>query len=377
MQVIINGTDFWDNFEPMKYWSHPKSYDAERKRREAREMMLSGSYIGARKMDGIWSMIIKDENGIFHLRSRTKNVQGTYADKAEWIPSILNELNNLPNGTVLLGEIYKYGDEGSRKATSILNCLKDKSLERQKKTPLHFYVFDCLAWGGDILIDMPIIKRIAYIAKAQELNSNGNFIEYAIYYEGVNLLQTYVDILTAGGEGIVIQKKEASYTCGKRTARLSLKCKQELQETIDAFIDGSFKPATQDYTGKNVETWQFWRNAKTGENLPLGNHYAEYVSGMTVEPITKYAYYGWAGAISFSVMRDGKPFHIAWISGITDEMRKGIVENPEEWKYRVYELTAMQVEFIDNQYSLRHGKIVGERTDKDMNECDYSQLATS
>lgn len=376
MQVIINNFDFWE-MSPMKYWSHPKSYDIERKKREAREMMLSGDYIGARKMDGIWSMIIKDENGNYHLRSRTKNVQGTYADKAEWIPSILSELDNLPNGTVLLGEIYKFGDEGSRKATSILNCLKDKSLDRQKKNPLHFYMFDCLAWGGEVIINTPIIKRIEYIKKVEEINPDNIYIEYAVYHEGIELIQTYTDILAKGGEGIVIQKKEAPYTCGKRTARLSLKCKQELQETIDAFLDGDYKMPTQEYTGKNIEMWQFWRNTKTQELLPIGVHYSEYINGDPIEPITKYAYYGWAGAVSFSVMKNGKPFHIAWISGITDEMRKGIVEENEKWRNKVYELTAMQVELVGGQYSLRHGKILNERTDKDYKECDYSQIANS
>ena len=125
MNIIINGTDFWDGFDAMKYWAPPKSYDRQKWKQEIHEYMLSGQYIGARKVDGIWAMIIKDEEGNFHLRSRTKNVEGTYADKAEWIPQILSELEDIPAGTVLLGEIYKYGEEGSRKATAILNCLKN------------------------------------------------------------------------------------------------------------------------------------------------------------------------------------------------------------------------------------------------------------
>ena len=34
MQIIIDKVDFWDSFEAMKYWSHPKTYDIAKKREE-------------------------------------------------------------------------------------------------------------------------------------------------------------------------------------------------------------------------------------------------------------------------------------------------------------------------------------------------------
>ena len=125
MNIVINNVDFWDTFEPMKYWTPPKSYDMKKWQKEVREYMLSGIFCGSIKVDGFWCMIIKDNEGIFHMRSRTANVEKTYLDKAEWIPWIIKDLEKLPNGTVLIGEIYKPNDEGSRKITSILNCLKD------------------------------------------------------------------------------------------------------------------------------------------------------------------------------------------------------------------------------------------------------------
>lgn len=372
MEIIIDGFDFW-NMEPMKYWSHSKSYGVERAKAEAKSMVLSEEYIGARKKDGVWAMIIKDKEGNFHLRSRTRNVQGEYADKAEWIPDITNNLIKVPNETVILGEIYKYGDEGSRKATAILNCLKDKSLERQKKTPLHFYVFDILAWEGKSLINTPINDRINYLYH-MKANIIEEYIEYASYCLGETLWDTYTDIIAEGGEGIVIQKKSAPYTCGKRTARLSLKMKRELTDTIDAFIDGDYKPATKEYTGKFIETWDFWFNEKTNEKLK-GQYFGEYSNGAPLIPITKPYYYGYAGAISFSVMKNGSPEHICWISGVTDEMKKGITQEPEKWINKVYALTAMQVECIDGQYSLRHAKIQEARSDKAAEDCEWSQIA--
>lgn len=373
MNIIINGTDFWDGFDAMKYWAPPKSYDRQKWKQEIHEYMLSGQYIGARKVDGIWAMIIKDEEGNFHLRSRTKNVEGTYADKAEWIPQILSELEDIPAGTVLLGEIYKYGDEGSRKATAILNCLKNKSLERQAKTPLHFYCFDVLAYGSEVLLKTPIEKRIKYIEKTL-CRPTYNFVEKAKYVEGEELWTLCGEILAAGYEGMVIQKKTATYDCGKRTARMTIKVKKEIESTIDAFIDGAWKAPTKEYGGKEIVTWPYWLNIKTGEKFG-SCQYSDYCNGAPLIPITRPFYNDWAAAISLSVMKDGKPVHIAWISGITDDVKNRIVHDPESLVGKVVEVSCMQIEHIDGEYSLRHGKILGFRSDKAAEDCTFDQIA--
>ena len=60
----------------------------------------------------------------------------------------------MPNGTVLLGEIYLPSNEKSKAVTTILGCLKDKALMRQDKgEKLHFYIFDCLANNGKNISD--------------------------------------------------------------------------------------------------------------------------------------------------------------------------------------------------------------------------------
>lgn len=375
MEINIANTDIW-NIEPMKYWTHPKSYDDARKKSEAKSMVLSMEYIGARKIDGFWGMIVKDNEGKIHLRGRTQNVQKNYVDKGEWIPLIANDLAPLPNGTAILGEIYKYGDEGSRKVTSILNCLKDKSLERQKKTPLHFYIFDVIVWDNQNLINTPIIERIKYIDTIKSLCAGASYLDYADYKEGEALWELYTDTLAQGGEGIVIQKKTAPYTCGKRTARLSLKLKRELSDTIDAFIDGDYKPATVEYTGKSIETWRFWMNQRTGEKME-GEYISEYASGEPIIPITKPYFLGYAGAISFSLMKNGKPEHLCYISSVSDNLKREIVQNPDKWIGKVFEISAMEIETAPTSkigYTLRHARVMGLREDKSSEECDFSQL---
>ena len=74
-------------------------------------------------------------------------------------------------------------------------------------------------------------------------------------------------------------------------------------------------------------------------------------------------------------MKDGKPVHIAWISGITDDVKNRIVHEPESLVGKVVEVSCMQIEHIDGEYSLRHGKILGFRSDKAAEECTFDQIA--
>ena len=378
MNIVIDNVDFWDNFEAQKYYSPPKTMAYETAKEKIKECILSEAYLGSTKRDGIWSMIIKDTEGNFHLRSRTKNVRGTFDDKSEWIPLIISAFQNLPNGTVFLGEIYKENDEGSRKATAILNCLKEKSLARQEKTPLIFYCFDCLAYNNQTLLNTAFEKRIQYLYNyIKPIAENNRYIECAEYFQGKKLLNECYRLLSEGYEGMVIQKKTSLYLCGKRKAWESVKIKQQLSDTIDAFLDGDYKPATRLYSGKEIETWPYWHNPKTNKFYNTCQ-FASYSTGTSsVEPITKAYYYGWASAVSFSVMKDGKPVHIGYISGITDELKEGIVKNPEKWIGKVAALQAMMVEKIDGNYSLRHARIDSWRDDKQKEDCDFSQITSS
>ena len=374
MEVIIDNFDFW-GMEAMKYWSHPKSYDAKKKKEESKAMATSGNYIGSRKMDGTWNMLIRDMEGNFHLRGRNESVNGGYQDKAEWVPHICEELNAIPNGTVLLGEMYFPNDEGSRKITTILGCLKEKALERQKKTPLHYYVFDVLAYNGKSLIDIKFEDRIRRYLEYELLDVlKGEHIETAKYVEGNELWDLFGEVIAAGGEGIVITRKTCKYLCGKRTARETLKMKKELEDTIDAFIDGDYRMADKEYKGNSPETWSYWINLKTGEKVSK-NKFSEYICGEPWIPVKETFFRNWASAISFSVMKDGKPYKIGYISGIPNSMKEEITKENNDLVGKVYSLSAMEIQHINGNYTLRHGKILNARPDKRPEDCEFSQIA--
>lgn len=379
MNLIIDNIDFWDGFQAMKYWSYPKTYDKQRQHQEIHDYIYSGAYMGSRKMDGIWLMIIKDNNNQLYCHTRTSNVNKTYDNKIEWIPHIAKALSDLPAGTVLLGELFFPNNEGSRKVTSVFNCLKEKCLERQEKNEkLSYYVFDVLAYKGKSLLNTPIEKRIEHYLYYELYDVlQDTYLQIADYKEGEELWLMLGEILESGGEGIVIQQKIAPYIPNKRTARVTIKVKKEISQTIDAFIDGAYKEPTREYSGKNPQEWSYWYNLKTGERYNT-NKFDDYCAGAPIIPVTKPFFLNYAGAISFSVMKDGKPVHIGYISGVADEMKAGIVKEPEKWVGRVFEISAMEVEktgISETGYSLRHGKLIGERTDKTPADCDFSQIS--
>lgn len=373
-EIIIDGFRF-DNMQNMRYWSHGKTYDPKKKKEESKYMCRCGDYYGSRKYDGAWNMLIKDMEGKFHLRSRTESVNGGYTDKAEWIPWITKELEDLPNGTVLLGEICFPNNEGSRKITSVLNCLKDKCIERQKKNGiLHYYVFDVLAYNGKSLINCVFEDRIKiYLEKLTPIAAKAKYVFLAKYKSGEELWELYGQVIAEGGEGIVITRKDCKYLCGKRTARMTLKIKKEINETIDAFLTGNYTPATLEYKGKFIEDWCFWYNQKTGEKVNK-NKFIEYTNGEPWIPMSKGAYYGWGSSVEFAVFKDGVITPIGYISGIPDSLKQEIAEKTEDCVGRVAELSAMEVECIDGNYSLRHGKIITWRSDKRAEDCDFSQI---
>lgn len=375
MSSIINNVDF-ENLPAEKYWSFPKTYKGDR-HKDTKDFILSEVYIGAEKMDGHYARFIKDDNGNMRLQGRTESVNGGYLNKIEWVPQCMEFFNSLPNGTCLLGELYFPTKRGSRNVTTILGCLKDKALDRQAKgEKLCYYVFDVWAYNGKSLLNTPIETRINHYLDYEMLDlfDGEDYIKKANYLKGEELWNKYGEILSSGGEGIVITKLGTVPEPGKRTARKTLKCKMEIEETIDAFVDGNYKESTVEYNGKMIDTWTYWMNTKTGEKFNK-NMYKEYVNGEPIIAITKGFYNGWASAISFSVMKGNDPVHICWISGIDESIKEKIVTNPKELIGKVAAINCMEVEHIGNEYSLRHPRIDTWRNDKAYKDCEWTQIA--
>ena len=317
MKNFIDGVDFW-NLEAQKYWSMPSTWGQERKKREVETAIFSGDYIGSRKMDGAFFKFIKDEDGAMSLIGRSKSVKGDYIDKLGHVPQLMPFFDSLPNGTCLLGELYFPNNEGSNHVTTIIGCLEAKARARQEQGDrLHYYVFDVLAFNGHALHKRNIEERIEVLQNIS-YGFDGDYIEFAQYFEGKELWDQLQSILAEGGEGIVITKKGTCYQPGKRPARQTFKVKKELQETIDVVILDA-NPPTRLYNGKEVMTWQYWEDLKSGEKLK-GSFYKDYNDGLPIEPVTKNYWNDWAGSLVIGMRKDNKLVVVGSLSGMTEEV---------------------------------------------------------
>lgn len=369
MEVIINGFDFW-NMEAEKYYAPTKNTNLKEMVNNA---IFSGNYVGSRKVDGQWAAIIKDEEGNLCLRPRNESVNGGYPNKIDWVPHLKEQFNRLPNGTVLLGEIYFDGNEGSRKVTSIMGCLKDKAVQRQEKgDKLSFYIFDILAYNKDLVGFWTLESRIIELKALSEWFKSP-YIKYAKFYEGEELLDYIAYCREQGWEGVVLQKKDGIYEPGKRPARKSIKVKKELDKEVDCFLTGNYKESTWEYTGKEVENWKYWFNIKDNSKME-GIYYEDFQNGAPIEPISKGAFFGWAGSIEIGVVKGEEIIPIGWISNVTEEVKKGIVEDNNSWARRVVKINAMMMEA--DTHNFRHAKIMEWRNPEDMNwkDCTFEKL---
>lgn len=383
MKGYVNGID-WINAESMRYWSHPSSVSAEKRKQEIKNAIFSGEVLGARKIDGYYERLIKDEDGNCFMVARSKNVHGEATEKLAWVPQIHDFMESLPNGTVLLSECWLPGDEGSKKITSLLGCLKDKCIARQEKgQKLHFYIFDVMAWAGEDYTKTSFVDRTEYLHLISHAYIH-DYVEWAQYYEGAQLWDKLQQYLAEGYEGMVIMRKDAPVYFKRTPARVSFKVKKEIAETLDCFFTGKATPPSKDYQGKEIESWQYWVDQDTDERLPVGNHYYEaFMQGKRYIPVTKPYYLHYAGSLEIGLVKpaDGRCritpdsewvdglniVPIGYLSGLMDEIKM----NYKDYAGRVIEVGAME---LNDTGGLRHAKMLGWREDKTWQECTLDQL---
>ena len=336
-----------------------------------------GTWFAELKKDGALYMFVKGLEGQTYLFGRTISKKtGLLTEKSANVPHIIEALNNVPNGTILLGEIY-YPGKTSKDVTSIMGCLPEKAIERQKGEYgyIHYYVYDCLGYNGTSLLKYDnwtryqVTKRIfEKRIPILEWEENENIIKfYRNYIELAEAIteEIYHNIgkaLSEGEEGLVVKKKTGLYEPGKRPMTM-LKAKQV--DHIDAVIIG-FKDPEIRYTGKEIESWQYWVGTDDHEErLPVGCHYGE----PCAIAVTKHYYYNWKNAIEIGAYdNEGNIHSIGTIaSGLTDYMREDMSVHPENYLNKVIEIQCMMKD--NKEKTLRHGFYLKTRYDKPATDC--------
>lgn len=360
--------------EPMLIWKLPAGKESM-----LSEVCSNGEYFLEEKIDGAFYQFVKTENHSYLFGRTVSKLSGILTEKSDNVPHLKEALNCLPAGTILIGEIYVPGGT-SKDTVSIMGCLPPLAIKRQEKEPIHYYVHDIIAYDTVNLIDSPAdlrYKILAAIWKKHNLDQY-SFLRLATRVDE-DMEAEISRILKSGGEGVVLKKKDYPYTPGKRPAWSTIKVKQ--MDSIDLICTG-FCDATKEYTGKELATWEYWEErgerSQDGEYtwlLSEGRYYEDYLHNPHIyRPITKPYFLGWKTAIRIGAYNDkGELVDLGTVSsGLTDDNKREMTENPDLWLGHVVALDCMQID--KKEHTLRHPVFKCKRDDKNAKDCVISEI---
>lgn len=357
--------------QPMLIWTLPSN-----KKDKLSEVCASGEYFATEKIDGALYQFCRTDKGNY-LFGRTVSVKnGLLTNKIDNVPHINSALSCLPCDTVIVGEIY-VPDGTSKNVTSIMGCLPVEAIKRQdKQGKIKYYLHDMIFYNGEDMQSWGAEARYQKLVETwNEFHlEQFDFLRLAESFD-TSIEERLSQILSAGGEGIVLKKKDAPYSEGKRPAWATIKCKQ--MDTIDLVCIRAIE-ATKEYTGKELETWPYWQERserdQNGEYTWLsseGQYYEDYLHNPHIyRPVTKPYFYGWKTAIGIGAYDDeGNLKEIGTVSsGLTDEMRAHL----DDYVGKVVALQCMSID--RKEKTLRHPIVKAWRDDKNAAECKLREV---
>lgn len=366
----------FETLTPMKYYDNPEpKTDTLKQKRQDMIDNKDNLYIATEKHDGDWGMFIHYSKGHNLIRSRSiSKVTGAYGDYTAKLPHLCGEMDNWPDNTVVLAEICwnEYGTNANTVGT-ILRCLPDKAVERQKDKKLSGLIFDVLMYKGLDLTVLPYEKRITFYALylTQPVADNLTPPElcfYPHYFKRTQIFTTDFaaaadDIISRGGEGVVIQKKSNPYMPGTRSAWITLKLKQTLPH-MDLRVVGTLEP-NRIYDGDFADTWEYRElvNMESGRSIEkvLLSKQGELMHYIRSVPVTKPYFMGWKNGITV-MLPSGITTDVA--SGLTDDDRAYLATPEAQDKIAAGELWAeVKAMSVNDLGKLRHPALVRLRTD--------------
>lgn len=321
---------------PMKYYDNPEptTESAKQKRLD----MINNKdnlYVASEKHDGNWGLFIHYTKNFNLIRSRSiSKVTNAYGDDTAKLPHLCEEMNTWPDNTVVVAEICwdEYGTNANTVGT-ILRCLPEKAVERQKTKKLSAFIFDVLMWDSKDLMSLPYIERLNYIS----IRGANYFKPTQIFTE--DFAAAADAIISKGGEGCVIQRKDNPYMPGTRTAWKTLKLKQCLPH-MDLQVIGTLEP-NKNYDGDFAADWPYKLDDGT--------------------LVTKPYYMGWKNGVTVK-LPSGLTTDVA--SGLTDDDRAYLATEEAQAKIAAGELWAeVKAMSVNDLGKLRHPALVRLRTD--------------
>ncbi len=152
------------------------------------------------KLDGYRALAVRPGTGVTLFSRRRKSLNRQF-------PYIVEALTDLPEGTVVDGEVVAIDDRGRPNFNLLQNF-------RAEASRIHYYIFDLLCWKGRDLTCLPLIERRALLKALVVVREKR--IRTAEYVEAAP-----TDLLAAVRqqqlEGVVGKRKDSLYQPGKRS----------------------------------------------------------------------------------------------------------------------------------------------------------------
>ncbi len=355
--------------EAMKIWKLPAG-----KENMLSEMCQNGEYFLEEKIDGYWYEYEKTQNYSYLFSRNESKVTGGLSEKGSNVPHIMSALDCVPADTIIIGEIY-YPGGTSKTVTTVMGCLAETAIKRQENNLIHYYLHDIIMYDGINLLGTGAEDRYKILAAIWEKHNlvQYDFLRLAEKIDE-NLEEEISRILNSGGEGAVLKKRDYIYTPGKRPAWSTIKIKQ--MDSIDLVCMG-FCDATKEYTGKELNTWEYWEMPYADGELFHGR-YLDDEGNPTIKtpmkPVTKPYFYGWKTAIKVGAYdENGNLVELGTVSsGLNDEIKQGLAEHPGDYLDRVCSLDCMSINKKD--HTLRHPVFKCWRDDKPIKDCLISEV---
>jgi ATP-dependent DNA ligase len=309
--------------EPMKAKADDKAIEAA---------FLDPNYIAQRKLDGWRYRLQKDHEGKVSVLSYGTAVvnkvdTGKPVDKTEHVPHLVRwALDNLPNSSLLDGEIITHLNCESHDVTRFLGGYPELAISRQNAEGwLKFAIIDIPFFDGQDLTNVKWYKRQALIERLYvEVFSRDEFILFIPHVScgpDEAAIRYYEEIVESGGEGVMLKHRESTYIWGGRPKEWQ---KVKKYKTFDVVVLG-FEPPEVEYKGKNPETHPYKQIIDGKETL-----------------VTKRHYHGWPGSVIYGQMVEGELKKLGTFSGMNDPTLEDMKVNPGKYVLNVIEVGSMR-----------------------------------
>jgi ATP-dependent DNA ligase len=192
-------------------------------------------WVGEVKLDGTRGLLIKTEKEFMIQNRRGIN----YTRR---LPEITEEAKDIPGTFTVDGEICYFNTEGISVFTPCQRRCSTQDIGKiwflKSKFPVTFMAFDVLELNNEDLRDQPYATRKAVLKHFLETLRGARHIKYTEHSKSPK--QLFEDIISRGGEGIILKRLDSGYTEDYRSySWLKVKLEQKAVCEVVGWTEGN------------------------------------------------------------------------------------------------------------------------------------------